>query len=193
MLPFFAFLIFASVSVLLWHNQNRYERELVLRHSETSSEQIRVRIEGLMNARIASLESMAERWVERVPPDFSQNRFLDFAKMFYSHYPGFMGINWVDATGIVRWVFPKNSNKPMIDKPVSKSQNSGVQKTNNILHTNQNIVTPCMDLIQGGLGYNAYLPLVYSGKIQGYLNGVFQIKQIVDICWVKDIFFILWD
>ncbi|MDH3957444.1 MAG: hypothetical protein OET81_12185, partial [Desulfobacteraceae bacterium] len=190
--PFFAFLIFGSIAVLLWQNQNRYERELVLRHTETSSEQIRIRIEGLMNARMASLESLSERWVERVPPDFSQDRFLDFAEMFYSHYPGFMGINWIDPTGVVRWVFPKNSNERVIDTPIFEPQDYRLQKNFHILHTSQNIVTPCMELVQGGLGYNTFLPLVYSGKIQGYLNGVFQVKRIVDICLAKDIFKDLW-
>jgi signal transduction histidine kinase len=190
--PFFAFLIFGSIAVLLWQNQNRYERELVLRHTETSSEQIRIRMEGVMNARMASLELLAERWVERIPPDFSQNRFLEFAEMFYSHYPGFMGINWIDPTGVVRWVFPKNSNDRVIDTPVFEPQNSRVQKKFNILHTGQNVVTPCMELIQGGLGYNTFLPLVYSGKIQGYLNGVFQVKRIVDICLAKDILKDFW-
>ena len=111
--PFVAFLIFGGISVLLWQNQNRHERELVRRHTETSSEQIRIRIEGLMNARMASLESLAERWVERNPPDFSQNRFLEFAEMFYSHYPGFWGIHWIDPEGVVRWVFPKDDNEPI--------------------------------------------------------------------------------
>ncbi|MDH3357682.1 MAG: hypothetical protein OEM06_09475 [Desulfobacteraceae bacterium] len=137
--PFFAFLIFGSIAVLLWQNQNRYERELVLRHTETSSEQIRIRIEGLMNARMASLESLSERWVERVPPDFSQDRFLDFAEMFYSHYPGFMGINWIDPTGVVRWVFPKNSNERVIDTPIFEPQDYRLQKNFHILHTSQNI------------------------------------------------------
>jgi len=190
--PFFAFLIFGSIALLLWQNQNRYERELVLRHTETSSEQIRIRIEGLMNARMASLESLSERWVERVPPDFSQDRFLDFAEMFYSHYPGFMGINWIDPTGVVRWVFPKNSNERVIDTPIFEPQDYRLQKNFHILHTSQNIVTPCMELVQGGLGYNTFLPLVYSGKIQGYLNGVFQVKRIVDICLAKDIFKDFW-
>ena len=190
--PFFAFLIFGSIAVLLWQNQNRYERELVLRHTETSSEQIRIRIEGLMNARMASLESLSERWVERVPPDFSQDRFLDFAEMFYSHYPGFMGINWIDPTGVVRWVFPKNSNERVIDTLIFEPQDYRLQKNFHILHTSQNIVTPCMELVQGGLGYNTFLPLVYSGKIQGYLNGVFQVKRIVDICLAKDIFKDFW-
>jgi signal transduction histidine kinase len=190
--PFFAFLIFGSISVLLWQNQNRYERELVLRHTETSSEQIRIRIEGLMNARMASLESLAERWVERVPPDFSQTRFLDFAEMFYSHYPGFMGINWVDPTGVVRWIFPKNINEHVLDTSIFEPQDSRGHKKFNILHKDKNIVTPCTELAQGGLGYNTFLPMVYSGKIQGYLNGVFQVKRIVDICLAKDVLKDFW-
>jgi signal transduction histidine kinase len=190
--PFFAFLIFGSIAVLLWQNQNRHERELLLRHTETSTEQIRIRMEGLMNSRMAALELLAERWVERVPPDFSQNRFLDFAEMFYSHYPGFMAINWIDPTGVIRWVFPKNSDEPVVDTPIFEPQDSREHKKFQILHEGQNIVTPCMELIQGGLGYNTYLPLVYSGKIQGYLNGVFQVKQIVDICLAREIFTDFW-
>ena len=190
--PFFTFLIFGSISILLWQNQNRHEQELILRHTETSSEQIRIRIEGMMNARMASLESMAERWVERVPPDFSRNRFLEFAKMFYSHYPGFMGINWVDPMGVTRWVFPKDSNERVIDKPIFKPKDSLRNKKFQILHKGQNIVTPCTELIQGGIGYNIFLSLVHSDKIQGYLNGVFQVKRIVDICLAKDIFEDFW-
>jgi signal transduction histidine kinase len=190
--PFIAFLIFGGISVMLWQNQNRHERELVLRHTETSAEQIRIRIEGLMNARMASIELMAERWVDRIPPDFSQKRFLDFAEKFYSHHPGFMGINWVDPMGVVRWVFPKNSNERVVDKPIFKHQEFLGNKKFHILHTDKNVITPCMELTQGGIGYNTFLPLVHSGRIQGYLNGVFQVKKIMDICLAKDIFEDFW-
>jgi signal transduction histidine kinase len=185
--PFVAFLIFGSIAVLLWQNQNSFERELVLRHTQTSSRQIRSRIEGLMHARMASLELLAERWVGRVPPDFSETRFLDFARVFYSHNPGFMGINWMDPAGVVRWVFPRNSNESVIDKPIFEPRNPRFYNKFQILHSSQNIVTPCMELKQGGLGYNTFLPLVYSGRIQGYLNGVFRVKGIVDISLAKDI------
>jgi signal transduction histidine kinase len=185
--PLVAFLIFGSISVFLWQNQNSYERELVFRHTETSSRQVRSRIENLMHARMASLELLAERWVERVPPDFSQTRFLDFAQVFYSHHPGFMGINWIDPAGVVRWVFPRSSNESIIDKPIFKPQDLHLGEKFQILHSRQNIVTPCTTLIQGGLGYNTFLPLVYSGRIQGYLNGVFRVEDIVNISLAKDI------
>ena len=191
-IPFFSFLIFGSIAMLLWQNQHKHERQLVLRYTETSSDQIRIRIEGLMNARMASLELLAERWVERDPPDFRQKRFLNFAKVFYSHYPGFMGINWVDPSGVVRWVFPKKNNERVIDTPVLKPKDSLGYKKFHVLHTDQSIVTPCMELIQGGIGFNTFLPLVYSGKIQGYLNGLFQVKEIVDICLAKEILSNFW-
>jgi len=185
--PFTAFLIFGSITVLLWQNQNRYERELALRHTETSSRQIGSRIEALMRSRMASLELLAERWVGRIPPDFSQTRFLDFARVFYSHNPGFMGINWIDPGGIVRWVFPRKGNESIINKPIFEPGGPNFNMKFQILHSNQNIVTPCMELIQGGLGYNTFLPLVYSGRIQGYLNGVFRVKGLMDISLAKDI------
>jgi signal transduction histidine kinase len=185
--PFVAFLIFGTIAVLLWQNQNKYEEELIVRHTKTSSREIKSHIESLMHARMASLELLEERWVGHVPPNFSESRFLRFAEVIYSHNPGFMGINWMDPEGVVRWVFPRNGNEKVIDKPIFEPRNNHLLQKFQILHSSQDIVTPCMELIQGGLGFNTFLPLVYSGKIQGYLNGVFRVKGIMDMSLAKDI------
>ena len=191
--PIAAFLLFGSGAVILWQNQNKHEQELVLRHVETASEQIRIRVQGLMNARMASLEILADRWVERTPPDFSQKRFLEFAENFYTHYPGFSGINWIDPKGIVRWVFPRESNKDSIGKSVSDHLNFRVgdafQEAGQHL---KYVATPCTELIQGGLGYHTFWPLVYTGRIQGYLNGVFQVDRVMDTCLAKNILTDFW-
>ena len=191
--PIVAFLIFGSGAVILWQNQNKHEQELVFRHMETSSEQIRIRVEGLMKARMASLEILADRWVERTPPDFSQKRFLEFAENFYTHYPGFTGINWIDPGGIVRWVFPREINKGFIGNRVSEHLNSRVgdtfQKAREHL---KYMATPCTELIQGGLGFHTFRPLVYTGRLQGYLNGVFRVKRVMDTCLAKNILTEFW-
>jgi signal transduction histidine kinase len=191
--PIIAFLIFGSGAVFLWQSQNRHEQELVLRHTETSSEQIRIRVQGLMNARMASLEILADRWVERTPPDFSRKRFLEFAENFYTHYPGFTGINWIDSGGVVRWVFPSESNERVIDNMVYERLDLQVrdtfQKSGEHL---KYMATPCAELIQGGLGFHTFRPLVYSGRVQGYLNGVFQIKRVMETCLAKNILTDFW-
>jgi signal transduction histidine kinase len=191
--PIAAFLIFGSGAIILWQNQNKHEQQLVVRHMETSSEQIRIRVEGLMRARMASLELLADRWVERTPPDFSQKRFLEFAENFYTHYPGFSGINWIDPQGIVRWVFPRESNEGFIGNEVSEHLNSRVrdifQEAGKPL---KYVAIPCTKLIQGGLGFHTFWPLVYTGRVQGYLNGVFRVKRVMDICLAKNVLTEFW-
>lgn len=192
-LPLAAFLLFGSITVILWQNQNKHERELVFRYTETSSEQIRIRIQGLMSARMASLEVLADRWVERIPPDFSRKRFLEFAENLYTHYPGFMGINWIDPEGVIRWVFPMKSNENVIGKSVYELQDYKVRDTFQEAGKHlQYIATPCVEIIQGGLGFHTFWPLIYTGKMQGFLNGVFQVKLTVDTCLPRNIFKEFW-
>jgi signal transduction histidine kinase len=191
--PIAAFLIFGSGAILLWQNQNKHEQQLVVRHMETSSEQIRIRVEGLMRVRMASLELLADRWVERTPPDFSQRRFLEFAENFYTHYPGFSGINWIDPQGIVRWVFPMESNEGFIGNRISEYLGPAMRDTFQEAGKHHKFVaTPCTELIQKGLGFHTFWPLVYSGRVQGYLNGVFGVQRVMDICLAKNILTEFW-
>jgi signal transduction histidine kinase len=192
-LPFVAFIVFGTIALVLWDNHNRHERELILRHTEASAEQMRMRIVGLMNARMASLELLADRWVERRPPDFSQKRFLQFAENFYTHYPGFTGINWVDPEGIVRWVFPEKTNAVAKGQRVYENPDSRYRATFEKGEQGiEYLVTPCAELCQGGIGFDTFWPLRYNGQLQGHLNGVFQVARIMETCLTQDIFNHFW-
>jgi len=192
-LPFAAFLLFGSIAFALWTNQKDHQRELVIRHTETTAEQIRIRIEGMMKAQIASLDVLAKRWVERTPPDFSRQRFFQFAEAFYSHSPGFSGINWVNPEGKITWVFPVEKNTIAINKLVTQHSDSRYRKSlEQGKQRSEFTITPCGNLIQGGLGFDTFWPLIFDGHIQGYLNGVFRIEQIIDACLAKDILTNYW-
>ncbi|MFH0726794.1 MAG: ATP-binding protein [Pseudomonadota bacterium] len=187
-LPLAAFLFFCGIGLLLWRNQNLHRRELILRQTESSSEQIAIRIEGMMTARMVALELLADRWTERVPPDFSKKRFLEFAESFYTRYPGFAAINWVDPGGVIRWVFPREGNRATVDGSIREYTVARQGETVSDPRTDlPYIVTPCAELTQGGLGFNIIWPLIHAEALQGYLNGVFQVKRIMDICLAQSI------
>ena len=185
--PVVTFFFFGGIAVLLWQAQSRYERGILLRHTENSAEQLRIRVEGLMNARIASLGLMAERWVEREPADFSQERFLSFAKSLYQNYQGFAGIDWIDPDGIIRWVFPPDTNASAKDESPHGHSDPAYRATFEQVRKNRKYgITPCMKL-QGGMGFHVIMPLLHEGQVQGYLDGVFQMKSIMALSLPTDI------
>ena len=188
-LSLIAFVFFATLTILLWQAQNQHERQVLMHLTETTAEQLRIRIEGFVNARIASLELLADRWVERQPPDFSQQRFLTFSNALFRHYPGFTAINWIDPEGYIRWVFPKEENAEKQGKNISAYGNAAyiatIERARNEL---QYALTPCMELFEGGTGFEILVPLVHDGRIQGYIDGVFQLKRLLDVAVSREIF-----
>jgi signal transduction histidine kinase len=188
LLPIIVFLVFSAIALLLWEKQNQYERDLVLRYTEGSAEQMRVRVESLMKVRVASLELLADRWVERRPPDFSRDRFLQFARTFFRHYPGFTAINWMDPDGLVRWVFPEETNAIAKDKTAYAHPDPRyLAAFERAKKSHQEQVTPCLEVYQGGMGFDVFVPLVHDGQIQGYLDGVFQVERLMATSLAKEL------
>jgi signal transduction histidine kinase len=181
-LPVLVFIFFGCGALALWQNQVDHEREIVLRHAETSAQQFRIRVEGLMSARIASLKLIADRWVEREPPDFSEQRFYGFADILFRHYEGFAEIHWIDPAGSVRWTFPVHSD-------TSWRSTKTVHHPDSHYHvgllqagaTPSGAVTSCTEFKDGKMGFHILVPLVWGEKLQGFLDGVFLLTQIMEM------------
>ncbi len=187
LIPLVVFFVFCGISLVLWQNANRHDLDRVIRHTETSAEQIRIRIEGLMNARMASLQLLAERWVERTPSDFSAERFYQFADAFYTHYPGFFAINWINPEGIVKWVFPE---RDVPEKGNAIFDIAGGRYGQTFQKVQENCVvgtTPSTSQKTSDSIFHVFFPLVHRHEIQGYLDGVFSLRQIMDIALARDI------
>jgi signal transduction histidine kinase len=187
-LPVLAFLLFGSISLVLWQNQNSHERELVFRHTESFAEQLRIRVEGLMSARIASLELLADRWVERQPPDFSHQRFLGFAELLHRRYPGYLGIFWIDPQGVIQWVFPADTNAAAVGRNLSEYPDPRYSSVLSHIQSDASVVaTPCVALYHGGIGFHVLRALIHDDQLQGYLDGVFKVEQLMNICLTHDL------
>ncbi|SPD76303.1 conserved hypothetical protein [uncultured Desulfobacterium sp.] len=180
--PWVSFLLLITISVVIWQNENAHKKEIILTSTQTTATQIKIRVEGLINARISSLKLLAERWVERTPPDFSRERFLQFAEGIYIHYPGFAAINWIDPSGVICWVFPEDKGPLLMGKRPAAHGDPGYRKAFEQAGTSlQEGVSPCVELFSGGLGFEIFWPLVHNGQLQGYLNGVFQITHLMEV------------
>jgi signal transduction histidine kinase len=187
-LPFITFVLLGILAIFLWQDQNNHDRELVLRHIESSAEQLKMRVEGVMNSRLASLELMGDRWVERQPPDFSKKRFQTFAASLSKNYPGFAGIFWIDPSGMILWVYPEDIHMTAIGKKLeSYPYPSPPIEFDNLKREARITVTPCVQRPQGEADFHAIRPLIYKNDLQGYLGGFFSIDQIMALCLTKEL------
>jgi signal transduction histidine kinase len=187
-LPFITFVLLGILAIGLWQDQNNHDRELVLRHIETSAEQLRMRVEGVMNSRLASLELMGDRWVERQPPDFSKERFQTFAASLSKNYPGFAGIFWIDPSGVILWVFPEDNHIPAIGKKLDNYPYPATPvEFDNIKRGTRIRITHSVHTPQGESHFHAIRPLMYKNDLQGYLGGFFSVDQIMALCLTKEL------
>lgn len=186
-LPLVVFLLFSGMTIIIVNNQIKHQQKLVHRHTITAAEHVSIRLENFMDTRLSALEVLAKRWVQR--PEFTRKRFLSFAELYYTNYPGFRSINWVDPKGIIRWVYPEESNRAAIGMDIHNHPKAECQEVfARVERTREYGITPCMELFQGGQGFAVDYPLIYNGKPQGYLNGVFQIKPMIETCLARGVF-----
>lgn len=159
------------------------------RHTQSTAEQMRMRLQDFMEERLSSLQVLVDRWIERRPPDFSYTRYRQFAETYFKHYPGFQAISWIDRDGFIRWVYPEKENHVTKDKNLHNHSEIAVREAFARAETSRKyVITPCVKLLQGGIGFASYWPLIYDGKLQGYLTGVFDVRSAVESRVGKDVF-----
>lgn len=186
-LPFTIFLVGMITTAVVISSQIKNQQELVRQHTNTAAKQTRIRLEEFMESHLSCLDVMAKRWVQH--PNFSRDRFLQFAELYYENYSGFQAINWVNPEGIICWVYPEEPNRRAIGMDIHEHPNLKCRAAFiNVEKTQSFGLTPCMDLFQGEKGFAADWPLIHNGKLQGYLNGVFRIRSLIDICLAKGVF-----
>ena len=178
LLPTAGFLLLAGITTALWYTQNQSQDQLLVHHMENFAEQFRIRIIGMMNARVASLEMIRSRWLERQPSDFSRERFLGLAGSTVNHFPGISGIYWVCPDGDIRWVCPREEHSQAEGKNVLAHPDAAVREViAAAVRTSKDLVTPCTALCAGGLGFYAILPV---GQL-GCILGVFKARQVMEM------------
>ncbi|NQS98976.1 MAG: PAS domain S-box protein [candidate division Zixibacteria bacterium] len=187
MLPWFVFLLLTVTSIIIWLKSVEKDKKIVFEHTQSVSEQIAYRLQDAITARLNMLEVMATRWV--IVPDWGYERFSNYASLLYSAFPGFQAINWIDTEGTITWVYPEEPNEAARNKNLYNHPEPGVRTTFRKVETEKCFgITPVIELFQSGQGFAVYFPLIPpDGSIQGYLNGVFRIKSLVEACITEGI------
>lgn len=66
-LPLVVFVTLSIITIVLCHQYAEHDEEIIRRHTQSTAERIRVRIQDFIEERLSSLEVLVDRWVERTP------------------------------------------------------------------------------------------------------------------------------
>ncbi|MBL0732639.1 MAG: GHKL domain-containing protein [Desulfosarcina sp.] len=189
LLPAIVFCLFAYGSYICWNIQKNHKHELILGYTKSFAEQIRICMEDLMQTNMAVMAIFANRWVEKRPADFSRDRFMQLAGAYYEHFPGFSMISLLDHKGLIQEIYPENKTSGSTDKQlISLFEAYKQKKIGKVGENPKLLVTACKAFDKKKFVFEASRPLINNGKIIGYLNSVFDVSLIMEVCKASSVF-----
>ena len=109
---------------------------------------------------------------------YGKHEFLSEAASVYDLFQDLQAFNWIDADGVIRWVYPPEKNESAQNINVYNLDGPG-SVLRSAANTGELRMTPPIDLRQGGSGISVYIPVVRNEILLGFLNIVFRTEPLL--------------
>ncbi len=186
LLPLIIFISTMVIGRLGFSYLKNQESEKLKIKTQVTAEQVGIRLHEFLNTRLTRLDFFRERMESK--PVLEEAEFRTRALMMQHELPGFQAINWVDENGIIQWVTPLSTNLPVVGvNLIEKAAKGAAQEFSRSMIYHIDTATPLVELVQGGLGFAIYLPIVVDDKVTGFINGVFRTEELVSQCFSNTI------
>lgn len=179
LIPVLAFLGIAAGLVVIWQQMDRVEDRMLNLRTETTTEQVALRLENFIASRLHLVRQMAYQWESgqiNTPESFAE-----MAEAIEAQFSSLQAINWIDPDGVIRWLVPEDRNLGAKDRALSAHRGLGDILADAAAQDTPR-ASPPLSLFQGGRGFGTYFPLLRDGRLEGYLNGVFRMEPVVADC-----------
>jgi signal transduction histidine kinase len=163
-------------ALILWQLLLTHRRAEIEAATREQALFVKTKTESELRARILPLERLAGRWQDRDRPD-NQDMESD-ASLVMSGYPGYQAIEWVDPMFHVVWVAPEKGNQDDIGATRGADSRQRALLEDATDHGSP-VVTPPVDLRQGGRGFLVFVPVYSQKQLSGFLVGVFNYQELL--------------
>lgn len=152
--------------------ENHYIKKLVNTQLIATEDKIKSQID----TRILGLQRMANR--REISEAMTKKEWEADATSYIQDYPGYQAIEWIDADYYIRWGVSLQGNEAVINMNVGTES-----KPREALEKAKNLGKPYIgntfELFQGGKGFLAYIPVYKQETFDGFILGVFKIKDFL--------------
>lgn len=171
-LAIFALLSFGSYQLYITLQQKEmgYIEKLV----QDEANKIELLIRSQTDGKLLSLKRLAQRW--EVAGGTPSHLWHDDARNYNSQLSGLRTVQWVDASYRVRWIEPLEGNEKAVGLNIVFDEQRA-QALKGAAEKKSPTLTPPLMLVQGYEAFIAYIPLTVHGKFDGFIAGIFAIKD----------------
>ncbi|WP_225894185.1 PAS domain-containing protein [Atlanticothrix silvestris] len=177
MLPLLIGILVSIAVIILWQKLIIEEKTDIKQLIQQQAIAIKTELNSELNSRILALERMQTHWQRH--RGISQQEWEVEARDYFKDYGGYQAIERVDPSFRVRWIVPLTGNKAA--QNFDLSQESRRRTALEIARDRRlTTFTSTINLVQGGKGFLAYIPLFVSDRFDGFILGVFRHKTLLD-------------
>lgn len=155
----------------VWHALRVHEQAQIEQATTTMVDSINVELNMRLDARFTTLDRLAEAWHRT--GGLREDDWTFEAGRSVRDLTGYQAINWIDAGGVARWVVPRAGNEAVIGKTVTNDLQRRTA-ADRARRTKTLALTRPVNLIQGGQGFLAYMPVFRGDTFDGFIVGVFR-------------------
>ncbi|RCJ39568.1 hypothetical protein A6770_38825 [Nostoc minutum NIES-26] len=177
LLPFFVGILVSIAVVILWQRLLIEEKTDIKQLIQQQAIAIKTELTSELNSHILALERMQRHWElhDGIPQKQWEAQAADHVK----DYKGYQAIERVDSSLQVRWIVPLAGNEAAQNLDLSQEprRRAALELARD---RHQITLTRTINLVQGGKGFLAYLPVFVENKFDGFILGVFQHQALLD-------------
>lgn len=158
------------------------DAERIAVEARITAEQLKLRLESCFDSRASLVRTLANYpWQSS---DQLVEEWTNRASSLLPLYQGVQALNYVDADGVIRVVFPVEPNRAALNANLRNNPNPSVRVAlDGATATGEASRTSIVELLQGGKGFALYRPIVSdAGESLGFVNGVFRVSDLMNSC-----------
>jgi PAS domain S-box-containing protein len=135
-------------------------------------------LQNYLDARFRSIDGLVAQ-LAMSEDAVKEAEFEALARRFHEDFDGVQAVNWIDRRGVARWIVPLEGNEGVKDRDLSALDGPGsviaAARRDGLPHA-----TGPITLLQGGIGFASYFPVIRSGEMLGLVNVAFRFNDLVE-------------
>ena len=160
--------------IAVWFVINERAREHIASATNYATLTNQLLIRQDIDNRVSALDRLARRWT--AAGGTPRPVWEADATRYVGDMAGFQAIEWVDATLHIRWIVPLEGNEAAQDLDISQTEQARIAAAA-ARESGKASLTQPFELVQGGLGIAAYLPVTRDSQFDGVIVGVLRLES----------------